>query len=137
MDKDIIIYKGQKYTRNPNSKRRQHRVYYWRHDKWKEPPFPLHRQIWIDNFGEIPKGYSVHHKDDNTLNNSIENLEILSHSQHAVLHMKDRKKEKIGICENELCKKEFIYHSIRSGKFCSYSCYSKKRRERDKKLAKN
>jgi len=86
MQKDIILYKGKRYTRNPESTRRQHRVYYWRHDKWKEPPFPLHRQIWIDSFGVIPKGFHIHHKDGNTLNNLISNLECISASAHGKEH---------------------------------------------------
>ena len=92
MERETILYRGKKYHRYPQSKRRQHKVYFWRHDKWKKPPFPLHRQIWIDNFGEIPKNFIIHHKDKNTLNNSIENLEILSRSEHAKKHSleKDR-----------------------------------------------
>ena len=122
---ETIIYKEQKYNRNPDSKRRQHRLYFWRHDKWKEAPVALHRQIWIDNKGPIQKGYVVHHKDRNTLNNCISNLELLSPSEHAILHMKERKVEKTGICET--CSAQFRYSSVRKAKFCSYKCYSTKR----------
>ena len=34
----------------------------------------------------IPYGYEVHHKDENRLNNSIDNLELLSTSDHMRLH---------------------------------------------------
>ena len=84
--RDIIIYKGQKYYRDPNSSRRQHRVYYWKHDKWKEPPVSLHRQIYIDEVGPIPEGYNIHHKDENTLNNELDNLECLSQEEHRKRH---------------------------------------------------
>jgi len=128
---DTIVYQGKKYNRNPESKRRQHRAYYWRHDKWKQPPVSLHRQIWIDNYGPIPKNYIVHHKDRNTLNNSIDNLELLSSKDHAIHHMKERKVEKIGNCES--CNTKFSYFSVRKAKFCSYRCYSKARYIRMKK----
>jgi hypothetical protein len=122
---ETIIYKEQRYNRNPDSKRRQHRAYFWRHDKWKEAPVALHRQIWIDSNGPIPKGHIIHHKDGNTLNNLIENLESLSPKDHAILHMKERKVEKNAICET--CLTSFKYFSIRKAKFCSYKCYSIKK----------
>jgi hypothetical protein len=34
----------------------------------------LHRYVWIKYNGEIPKGYSVHHIDENKENNDIMNL---------------------------------------------------------------
>lgn len=85
MERETIIYRGKKYNRLPNSPRRQARVYYWRHDSYQSP-FPLHRQIWIDNFGEIPKGFIIHHKDDNPLNNELSNLELMGKSEHSRMH---------------------------------------------------
>ena len=128
---ETIVYRGKKYNRSPNSTRRQHRVYFWRHDKWKEAPVALHRQIWIDQNGPIPAKYSIHHKDGDTLNNSIENLELLSPKDHAILHINERKVEKKMICET--CGVEFKYFSVRKAKFCSYKCYSRARRLRIKK----
>jgi len=49
----------------------------------------FHREIWKSFHGEIPKGYHIHHKDGNKLNNSIENLECLSHADHLRLHMRE------------------------------------------------
>src|SRR3990167_3168520 len=85
MERETIVYRGKNYHRYPESKRRQHRVYYWRHDKGS--PFPLHRQIWIDTNGTIPKGMVIHHKDENPSNNTIENLELLSAGRHVSLHL--------------------------------------------------
>ena len=34
----------------------------------------VHRKIWIENFGEIPKGCIIHHKNGNKKDNRIENL---------------------------------------------------------------
>lgn len=36
----------------------------------------------------------VHHKDHNKLNNSIENLQILTNREHMILHCKERKLKK-------------------------------------------
>lgn len=48
----------------------------------------IHRAIYEAYYGEIPKGYIIHHKDGNKLNNSIENLECLTRAEHASLHYK-------------------------------------------------
>jgi hypothetical protein len=42
----------------------------------------LHRLIWIWNKGIIPKGYEVDHKDNNTLNNNLDNLQLLSKKEN-------------------------------------------------------
>lgn len=83
-----IEYKGKKYYRYPDSKRRQLRVYYWRHDKWKGAPVALHRQIYEDNFGLIPKGWHIHHIDGNTENNSPQNLQAMPACLHASIESK-------------------------------------------------
>lgn len=48
----------------------------------------LHRAVWQYHNGEIPEGFAVHHKDHNKANNRIENLELLSHSDHSKHHAK-------------------------------------------------
>ena len=45
-----------------------------------------HRLIWKRYFGEIPKGYEIHHKDENKLNNSIENLQLVTRKEHIHIH---------------------------------------------------
>lgn len=42
-----------------------------------------HRLIWESYYGPIPEGYDVHHIDGDTYNNDIDNLECLSHEDHA------------------------------------------------------
>lgn len=46
----------------------------------------IHRLEWEKHYGKIPKGYIVHHKDEDKLNWSIENLELLSKSEHIKAH---------------------------------------------------
>lgn len=54
----------------------------------------LHRAVWEKHNGEIPKGYHVHHKDENRKNNEIENLELLPAGEHMSVHMsKEERRE--------------------------------------------
>lgn len=48
----------------------------------------LHRLIFKKFYGYIPKGYVIHHKDGNKLNNCINNLQLLNKSEHDSYHMK-------------------------------------------------
>jgi len=44
----------------------------------------------------IKKDEVVHHKDENPLNNSIENLELISNISHKKLHTKKRRRDNGG-----------------------------------------
>ena len=46
----------------------------------------LQRYIWFYYNGEIPKRYVIHHKDGNSKNNDISNLECLSTKEHSRKH---------------------------------------------------
>lgn len=46
----------------------------------------LHIYVWEKYNGKIPNGYHIHHKDFNTDNNEIENLEMLTENEHLSLH---------------------------------------------------
>ena len=78
-----IIFNGHKYFKGRGgyyslSNREKH--------KYPEIERRLHRAIWVFHNGPIPKGYHVHHKDHNTENNDISNLEVLSPSVHSMVH---------------------------------------------------
>jgi hypothetical protein len=45
-----------------------------------------HLVIWESIYGPIPKGKVIHHKNGNQRDNRIENLEIMSRSEHSKLH---------------------------------------------------
>ena len=47
----------------------------------------LHRLIYEEVFGSIPKGYAIHHIDGDKTNNNPGNLMLLSKSNHHKLHM--------------------------------------------------
>lgn len=103
-------FNGKRYTRKENG---HYRGY---HGKY------LHRAVWEFYNGEIPKGYVVHHKDFNPENNSIENLQLMTHSEHKKLHNEMRKPEKY-ICE--YCGKEFDAYKYSRTKYCSKECIGK------------
>ena len=42
-----------------------------------------HRMIAEAVYGEIPEGYDVHHIDEDSYNNSADNLEVICHKEHA------------------------------------------------------
>lgn len=47
----------------------------------------FHRVIWENFYGcEVPKGYHIHHKNGNKLDNCILNLQLVSKSQHHKHH---------------------------------------------------
>lgn len=46
----------------------------------------MHRYVWEFYNGKIPKGYEIHHKDFNRLNNDISNLQLVTASEHDILH---------------------------------------------------
>ena len=42
--------------------------------------------VWISKNGPIPKGMVIHHKDEDKTNDAIENLMMVSKSQHLAMH---------------------------------------------------
>ena len=47
----------------------------------------LYRKIYEKNFGPIPEGYHIHHKDGNHSNNEPSNLVAVTPEKHARLHL--------------------------------------------------
>jgi hypothetical protein len=52
-------------------------------------PIHAHRWVWINHHGAIPKGMDIHHIDGDKNNNEINNLEMLSRSDHLKRHWED------------------------------------------------
>lgn len=52
--------------------------------------YMLHNHVWEKHNGKMPKGYEIHHIDNNKLNNNIDNLMLVTPSEHAKIHVKER-----------------------------------------------
>src|SRR5262249_36767458 len=83
---ETVEFNGIVFRRYPDSRRRNHRVYFSAHISNRKPPLWLHREIWKAAHGPIPEGHFIHHRDGNPLNNSLENLECISRAGHTQEH---------------------------------------------------
>ena len=95
--------------------------------------------VWIQANGPIPKGHHIHHIDDDCTNDSIENLQCLTHSEHNALHLLDGRSVKMVKARGDevtgkftysclQCEATFIAHRRGVNKprlFCSKSCSAK------------
>ena len=72
----------------------------------------MHVEVWKFYNGEVPKNYHVHHKDGNTKNNNISNLECIEASIHLSKHAKQR------VIDNPDWYKEFHEKGIAAAPKC-------------------
>lgn len=85
--REEVLFNGVYYYRYPNSKNWSLRHYFGSPMGAKRRKF-LHRAIYEASNGPIPRGHHIHHKDKDTLNNLLDNLECLSKESHEILHGK-------------------------------------------------
>lgn len=89
-DGSHLFYRGTMYTWDG---------YYYRcQDQVSYSKGLLHRAVWINHFGTIPKGCHIHHKDANRRDNHIENLQCLEGRLH--LSRSAKKSTWVGSQEN-------------------------------------
>ena len=69
----------------------------WWTGKSKDNRIGEHIYIYCvhNNLTELPDKHIIHHKDHNIDNNSIDNLELLSISEHIKLHWRQRKEQRL------------------------------------------
>jgi len=66
----------------------------------------IHNLLMEKKIGrKLLPGECVHHKDFNSRNNNIKNLQLMTISEHSKLHGKRRRVRKVVVCDR--CKKEF------------------------------
>lgn len=81
---DLACYNGYSFRRDKKT------GYFLSAQKINGKRQRLHRYVWeTENNATIPKGYDIHHKDGNKLNNDILNLVLLKNSEHQSLHQRN------------------------------------------------
>lgn len=85
-----------------------------------KPRKRLHVYVWEFYNGKVPEGYQIHHIDCNKNNNEIDNLKLISKSEHAALHgsmLTDEQKEekRINLQKNAI-PKAVEWHKTDEGK---------------------
>lgn len=79
-----IIFDGIKFTRDEKT------GYYLSSKNINGRRIRLHVYVWTKKNGDVPKGYSIHHIDENKENNDVENLMPISSSLHSSHHTNER-----------------------------------------------
>ena len=91
MEREQIIFQDIVFFRYSASSCRTDRIYFRSGIAKKKFGYSrLHQVIWFIYNGKIPKGFSVHHKNFNSEDNRIENLECVSTKEHRKIHQKEQ-----------------------------------------------
>ena len=100
--------------------------------KYREKYCYEHHLIWWKKYGRLPeKGKCLHHKDENTHNNIISNLEEINWKEHCGLHTRNRGRELVKLkcpeCGNIFIKGKNHTHlqNINKATFCCRICSGK------------
>lgn len=113
-----ITVDGMKFTRSG-------RDYYY--NSWNR--IYLHRYLWEKKNGKIPDGFELHHIDKNALNNSLENLQILTIDEHKKLHADELTEDRREWFRNNLNEnarpKAIEWHKSEEGKMWHKEHYEK------------
>lgn len=103
---NLYIRKGKPGPKYPEGKETLWLVLngYRTEDSTEKTQFQLSFQavLYAYFIGMVPAKYVVHHKDDNPLNNKLDNLQLVTRAEHSALHKDDRKKyaDKGELCKN-------------------------------------
>lgn len=88
---DQVVFRGVTFRRYPDSNNWAERSYFTPGIGDRQRGIQrLHQEVWKEAHGPIPDGHHVHHRDENPLNNSIDNLECLPGREHHSHHVGHR-----------------------------------------------
>jgi len=62
----------------------------------KEKTKQVHRLVFETFIGKLEKGYNIHHIDEDKENNNLDNLKLMSESEHTSFHMKGKNNPMFG-----------------------------------------
>lgn len=110
---DSIVYRGEIFWLQSSGR-------YYQSGLRKGRTRSLHRRIYEDAFGSIPKGYCVHHINGDWKDNRLENLKCVPLREHQRDHMLERLKDptfKQKLTANVIAAqdKAKIWHGSRAG----------------------
>lgn len=89
MRSEVIVFRGVKFRRYPESKRRSDRVYFTPGPGDRQKGVRrLHEQVWMAAHGPIPAGCHIHHVDHDPLNNDLDNLACVNGKKHMGDHVR-------------------------------------------------
>lgn len=87
VESESVFFNGIEFRRYPNAKNWSDRMYFRPGGSdAKRGVRAYHHELYESVYGKIPSGYHVHHKDNNPLNNSIDNLEAIDNDHHQARH---------------------------------------------------
>ena len=86
-DYDLACFDGYSFRRDKKT------GYYLSSKKIDGRRKRLHVYVWEKYNGKVPKGYAVHHIDEDKRNNEPSNLTIITKKEHAVLHGETKSEE--------------------------------------------
>lgn len=95
----------------------------------------IHKMVWEYYNGAVPEGYVIHHKDENKLNNTIDNLQLLLRKEHKILHMKDTILSYCYTSENTLGEKNPFFGKVHSKESRQKISFTKRLANNKKKLS--
>ena len=81
------------------------------------PRIRAHQWVWFNYHGKQPKGYHIHHRNDDKSDNRIENLELIDAARHLRHHLMDPiRKEKARIHAEKIRPLAKAWHGSLEGK---------------------
>ena len=139
-DTETVVFNGVRYNRRPG--RKYYKTNRWDKERKRYYAESLHQAVWKFHRGPIPQGHDVHHIDGDYNRNVIDNLELLTRSEHARRHRtfakysqsaKGRAEQSKRIkklwaavefrsCVCTACGGEFQTRWLRNPKYCSQRC---------------